>query len=145
MKKIIKGKRYDTETAIECGSDSYSYAGDFHHWEETLYRKKTGEFFLYGVGGPASKYAEYHGQGIGYSGGDRIVPFTLEEAQEWAEEHLSCDEYEELFGIVDDDESKVTQMLRLSASTIELLKRTASEQDKTISDVAESILAKSLR
>ena len=144
MKQIIKGKRYDTETAVKCGSDYFSNPGDLYYWEETLYRKKTGEFFLYGEGGPASRYAECCGQGS-YCGGSRIIPYTLKEAQEWAEEHLSGDEYEEIFGIVDEDESKITQVLRLSASTVELLKRTAVEQDKTISDVAESILVKALK
>jgi len=55
MKKIINGKRYDTETAQLIGSASYSNRTDFRFWSEELYRKKTGEFFLYGEGGPASK------------------------------------------------------------------------------------------
>ncbi len=49
MKKIINGKRYDTETAKLIGSDGYSNPSDFNYWSEDLYQKKTGEFFLYGV------------------------------------------------------------------------------------------------
>ena len=64
MKKIIGGngkpwRRYDTETAKAVGSrdNGLSYR-DFNHVEETLYRKKTGEFFLHGEGGPMTKYAK---------------------------------------------------------------------------------------
>ena len=38
MKKIINGKRYDTDTAKELGSWSYSHYGDFAYVCETLYR-----------------------------------------------------------------------------------------------------------
>ena len=46
MKKYINGKVYDTETAQLIGT--YANGGnwrDFSHYEETLYRKRTGEFF----------------------------------------------------------------------------------------------------
>ena len=48
MKKIINGKRYDTSTAILIGSARYSH-GDLEYLTEELYRKKTGEFFLYRI------------------------------------------------------------------------------------------------
>ena len=52
MKKIINGRKYDTETAKEIGYWSNGYpCSDFNHCEETLYLKKTGEYFLYGEGG----------------------------------------------------------------------------------------------
>lgn len=51
MKKIINGKKYDTETATSVGEYSSNYAcSDYKHYDETLYKKKTGEFFLYGEG-----------------------------------------------------------------------------------------------
>ena len=73
MKKIINGKRYDTETANLCGNTSYSYRGDFHFWREELYQKRTGEFFLYGEGGPMTKYSVSTGQNT-WSGGEKIIP-----------------------------------------------------------------------
>ena len=56
MKKIINGKLYDTETAKLIGR-SYHGEGprDFRHYSEELYRKRTGEYFLYGEGGPMSR------------------------------------------------------------------------------------------
>ena len=48
MKKIINGKKYDTETATSVGEYSSNYAcSDYKYYDETLYKKKTGEFFLY--------------------------------------------------------------------------------------------------
>ena len=102
MRKIIKGKMYDTETATEVGS--FSNAGsfrDFTHMEETLYRKRNGEFFLFGEGGPMTKYAVTIGQNS-WSGGSRITPLTENQAREWAEECLNVDEYISLFGDVDE-------------------------------------------
>ena len=40
MKKIINGKRYDTDTARLIGSTGYSYAGNSAYWLEELYLKK---------------------------------------------------------------------------------------------------------
>ena len=58
MKKIIKGKVYDTDTAQKVAEYSNNYPrSDLHFYEEELYRKKTGEFFLYGSGNAASKYS----------------------------------------------------------------------------------------
>lgn len=52
MKKIINGKKYDTDTAKEVGySNNGLLSTDIDYIEETLYQKKTGEFFLYGEGG----------------------------------------------------------------------------------------------
>ena len=101
MKKIINGKLYDTSTATLMGSASYSYPGNFSYWREELYRKKTGEFFLYGEGGPMSKYSRKIGQNE-WSGGEKIHPLTLREAQKWVEEHLDAEEYEQVFGLVEE-------------------------------------------
>lgn len=97
MKKIINGKMYNTETATFVGIDSYSYPSDFNWWEEELYKKKTGEFFLYGKGGAMSRYSEACGQNS-WCGGSQIVPLSTTDARLWAEKHLTADEYESIFG-----------------------------------------------
>ena len=110
MKKYIDGKCYDTETAKYIGSASYLYPSDFHYWEEKLYqKKKTGEYFLYGEGGPASKYAVAIDQNS-WTGGEKIIPLTKEEAREWAEEHLSAEKYEAEF--VAGNESELTVIFK---------------------------------
>ena len=101
MKQIINGKKYDTETATEVGSWWNGLSTrDFSHCRETLYRKRTGEYFLYGIGGPMSGYS--HSCGNMTSGGEKIIPMTEAEAREWAEGRLGCDEYEEIFGEVEE-------------------------------------------
>ena len=101
MKKIINGKRYDTNTAKLIGEASYINRTDFHYWTEELYQKRTGEFFIYGKGGPASRYSRSTGQNS-WSGGEKIIPLTINEAKEWAEKYLDGDEYEELFQVEED-------------------------------------------
>lgn len=97
MKKIINGKKYDTDTAKNLGYISYNHPGDFTWWTEHLYRKRTGEYFLHGIGGPMSKYA--HQVGLNeWTGGEKIKPLTREEAQKWAEENLEAEEFELIFG-----------------------------------------------
>lgn len=97
MKKVINGKVYDTKTAERVAEWDNDYpVNDFHHVDEELYRKKTGEYFLYGSGGPLSQYAEWHGNSG--SGGERIIPLTYEEATKWAEEKLDGDDYENISG-----------------------------------------------
>lgn len=97
MKKIINGKMYNTETAKKVGEWWNGYSTrDFHYCEETLYQKKTGEFFLYGEGGALSPYTKSCGQNC-WSGAEEIIPMRESEAREWAEEKLSADTYIEIF------------------------------------------------
>ena len=101
MKKIINGKQYNTETAKMVGYYWYGANNDFRHFEETLYRKKTGEFFMKGEGGPASRYTKSLGNNS-WTGSKELIPLSIEEAKEWAEKHLEADEYEAIFGIVEE-------------------------------------------
>ena len=68
MKKIINGKKYDTETAQEV---CRSYTGNFSCKCVTLYKKRNGEYF------------EHHElEEFGYR--EWIVPVTETEAKEFA-------------------------------------------------------------
>lgn len=98
MRKIIGGKLYDTDTATKVGYyDSGLSVYDFRHYSERLYKKRTGEFFLYGSGGPRTRYATIDGSGA-QMGGEKIIPITLSEAKRWVEDHESADTYCDLFG-----------------------------------------------
>lgn len=98
MKKIVNGKLYNTETAqFICNYETPGDIGDFYYFEESLYKKKTGEFFLSGHGGPASKYGTYNSYDT-IAGGDRITPLSLKEAERWLEKHGDVETYIELFG-----------------------------------------------
>jgi hypothetical protein len=100
MKKVINGKMYDTETARKLAANSFGNCNDFNHWKERLYLKKTGEYFLYCHGGPLSKHATNTGDGMGW--GEEIKPLSIEAAKAWAEKQIEGDEYEDIFGKVEE-------------------------------------------
>lgn len=145
MKKIINGKRYDTETAKRIGYDcSNLLPRDFGYWEETLYVKRTGEFFLYGEGGPMTRYAESLGNN-GWTGGEEIIPLTPEKARAWAEEHLGADEYEGIFGEIAEDESRKVVTYSLPVATIEKIKKLSVERGISFSDVVAAAVENLLK
>lgn len=102
MKRIINGKRYDTETAdlIGEGGNNRSVT-DFPWMTESLYRtKRSRRFFLAGKGNAMSKYAE-PAPGGGRQGGEGIIPLDDDDALAWAERHLSAETIEKYFDIED--------------------------------------------
>lgn len=140
MRKIIRGKSYDTGTAAEVGSwDNGLGRGDFGLVEETLFRKRTGEYFLHGWGGPASKYARACGQSS-WGSGERIMPLTSEAAMEWAEEHLGAEEYESEFGEVSEDGEQVVVSARVSPAAKRALEDEARRTGETMARVVERAL-----
>lgn len=132
MKKVINGRRYDTDAAKKIADYSYSNRSDFNYWEETLYMKRTGEFFLYGFGGPMTRYAESAGLNQ-WTGGSKIIPLTVEKAKEWAEKYMDADEYEEAFGVIEEGDKK-TVSFSLPESVIETIRRRAAEQNIPMSE-----------
>lgn len=144
MKKIINGKVYDTETAKNCGEwESSPYRNDFSWFCETLFQKKTGEFFIYGQGNAASPFAQVLSQNVRCSG-EKITPIAYVEAQEWAEEHLDGDGYITLFGEPEEDSSKSAIHLHLSNTLIDKLKKSAAMKDISISELVEQIVTANL-
>jgi len=143
MKKIIDGKLYNTDTANELGyyTDGSNWS-DFRHVEETLYRKRTGEFFLYGEGGPMTQYAKACGQNE-WTGGDLITPMTEESARKWAEDRLSADDYEKIFGEVseDDPDHKVLSA-NLPIKSYNRLKSMSTEAGKSMSAILSELIDK---
>lgn len=145
MKKIINGKLYNTQTAkcvgFWCNGGGW---GDFNHYEESLYRKKTGEFFLFGEGGAMSKYSRSCGQNS-WCGGEEIIPLTYEKAQEWAEKKLDADEYMEIFGEVsEDDEELVFVGVRLTKANAERMRRTSEQTGRTIQTVFNELIERNM-
>lgn len=99
MKAIIAGKRYDTEKATLIGeASSNASRSDFSWWEEALYRTpRSGAYFTAGRGHARSNYATNLGGGS-WGPGEAIRPITREQAQRWAEQHLTPEEVEQHFG-----------------------------------------------
>jgi hypothetical protein len=139
MKKLINGRRYDTDTAKELACWDNGVYGDINSVEETLYRKNTGEFFLHGSGGANTKYARSTGTG-NWTPGEEIIPLTLEAAQEWAEKFLSVEKYEEIFGVTEEDSQKKLANFSLSLAAIEKIARLADEKKVAKSEIIERLV-----
>ena len=136
MKKVINGALYNTETAKLLGKNSYSNPRDFRYWVETLYRTKSGKFFLHGAGGALTKYAVSVGQNE-WSGGEKIIPLDLDSAQKWAEEHLDGDDYLAAFGA---PEERTTIMI--SAATKARLSDIKAKTGKSFGEIVAEAVAK---
>ena len=141
MNKIINGKRYNTDTAERVGEwdNGFNY-NDFNYTGEELYRKKSGEFFLYGESGALGKYAVNVGNMR--SGGEEIVPFSDAEARQWAEEHLSGDEYESIFGVVEEEKETIRLNVEITREENEKLQAEAKRYGKTKSEIIRNLIAK---
>lgn len=140
MRKIINNKAYDTDTATPVGIwDNGLSSSDFDFCREELFRKKTGEYFLDGDGGARSRYSKWDG-GCLY-GIEKIVPLSYEQAREWAEEHLSAEEYEAEFGEVSEGDDGVTVLVvKVSTAAKKRLDRTVSKSGKTQQQVVDELL-----
>lgn len=73
----------------------------FSEWRQFykayLYKKRNGEFFIYGWGGPESPFSKKvdFGERIG---GEGILPLTMEQAKDWGTRHFDIELYEQEFG-----------------------------------------------
>jgi hypothetical protein len=138
MKKIIKAKLYDTDTAKLVGEWDNNYStSDFSFCQEGLYLKKTGEYFLFGKGGANSIYSEKC-EDNSWSGGRRIIPLSYGSARTWAEEHLDAEEYQQAFGeIIESDDYEIMPFSILK-STKERLRRLSSETGKPMNELIDT-------
>ena len=142
MKRIIKGKVYDTATAKELGWwENIQDVRNFNHFSETLYRKRTGEFFLYGKGGPSTKYSQRVDQNC-WSGGEDIIPISVDNAREWVEDHLEAEDYEKIFGAVSEDEEDILLTFKAPAALDRKLQDKATALGISKSELLRQLIEK---
>ena len=140
MRRVINNKKYDTDKATVIGSWDDGMPGDFDYICETLYKKRTGEYFVHGRGGARSRYAEEREDGW-FGGGQSIMPLTVESAKKWAQENLKCEEYEAEFGeVAEDDGTTAVISCRVATAAKKALERTAASQGVTQAKALEHIL-----
>lgn len=145
MNKVIRGKRYNTETAKLVGTWEANEPENSDFWEkEELYQKRSGEFFLIGQGGAQTQYARFS-MGGESKPGIELRPIEPEEASDWAEEHLTADEYEALFGPVAEDGSRGRITLTLLNSTIDTARREARRRKMNFNEYLEKLIAQQMK
>ena len=76
MKETINKVVYDTDEAVELGFKYCEWFGAPEGYEERLFITNDGQYFIYGAGGPESKYAE-----------PVIELLSDEQAEEWKKEN----------------------------------------------------------
>lgn len=91
MNKIINNKKYNTETAKEVCEDRRYSCGSWHS-SHYLYKKKTGEFFIFHL------YDSYDP----FTPASYIEPISEQKALHFAQEVMDGDDYESFFGEVDE-------------------------------------------
>lgn len=130
MLKIIKGRKYNTETAhkVGCTTEKAAY-GDV---DKTLYRKRTGEYFV------AAVFSYPYDSG----NPDYIQPMTSSEANAWAQEHLDAGTYEAEFGEVAEDDANVAMTLNLPRAQYDKLKQIALDAHMPVSKYVAKLIAK---
>ena len=141
MIKSINGKSYNTESAKQIGY--WTNGGDVAQEEqvtEVLYRKRSGEYFLYGEGGPATRYGKYS-RSTGWQNGVKIIPMSKNAAVAWAKTHLSEEVYDSAFSMSDAGESKMLTLL-LPERTIEMLRSLAFDMGCRMSNVVQELVCR---
>ena len=141
MKKIINGKVYDSEKAKFLVSLSFGLPGYSSYCKESLYQKRTGEFFIFVEGGPMAKYSRIIDNNSCVCG-KQIVSLSYEAAQQWAEDNLPEEEYEYIFGSIAEDDTKILVHLHLSATSVAKLKRGAAQSGVSMSEFADEHFSK---
>jgi hypothetical protein len=83
MKRIIEGKRYDTETAtcVATLRSPTASVRDFRYEDTSLYRTPRGAWFVAGKGGPMSQWRRQVDLN-GWTSGEGLRPVDEEEARE---------------------------------------------------------------
>lgn len=137
MKRIIKGKRYDTFTARRVAEwENMPYATDMDWYCEQLYKKRNGEYFLCGAGNARSKYARNLGDNQ-WGASEQLIPMSYESAKAWAEKHMDGDAYEAEFGEVSegDEEESVVLSVRITPTAKAMLDRLAAKTGTSKGDL----------
>lgn len=94
---------YNTDTSECLGSIEDNIEDRHSYSSESLYRNNDGEFFLFCSGGPGSRFGRTDPRDCETILGDEFVrPLSYEEAAKWAETNLDGDEYEAIFGEVEE-------------------------------------------
>lgn len=141
----IDNRRYNTKKARLLASDKY---GDgFRSCEDYLYRKRTGEYFLCGRGGPESHWAESCDDGHCYRSGSGIKPLTPAEALEWAQKHVDRDEIDRIFPDaykVQRTGTRELKTVRLDTGIVEAAKAAAGVSGQSLGAWIEAVVEAAL-
>ena len=84
---MTKTTIYTPKFAIVIGDYEFGIMGDGVWYCERLVLDENGEFMLYGIGDPQTKY----------EGKPKVMPMTRDQAARWCYTHIPARQYETLF------------------------------------------------
>lgn len=93
----------------------------------------------HGECGARTRYAASDGDGWS-RGGEAIFPLTAAEARAWAEQHISEEDFERLFGAVSEDGDTVKTSFDLSPDLAAKLQDVAAERGVSRRAIIEELL-----
>lgn len=143
MKKIIKKKVYDTDTATLVASVPHPncYDSTGQTCEQELYLKKNGEYFMFLKGSRSDAVHNIRIEDEPHDKGKNIYVLPYDKARKWGEQELTAEQWLELFEPVEED-GKAQIHVYLSKRVINKLKKTAQMQGVTLGAVIESLADK---
>ncbi len=108
-------------------------------WTETLYKRQTGEYFVYGEGGSESPYSVYENGENKAGNGYEIWPESnYNKARSWVQ--TNCPEKkDEIFTKQDLDSKRVVVTMLLSPKARENLKRKSAEEGMSVSEFVRKL------
>lgn len=128
MKKVVKGKQLNTETAKMVGTSMIDADKDI---VETLYRTKSGVYFVHNV---------YRKSAVGkLEVGEDIVIVSYDNAKEWAKKWLTDAEYEEWFENTKSDET-TTITVNITNEAYKILTREKELTSETYGEIISHAL-----
>ena len=103
-------------------------------WTETLYRKSSGEYFVYGKGGKDSPYAvDENGEAVPGSRYDIWGEYNYNQARNWV--HSNCPDKMNVLTEDEPDDKKSITTVTLSAKARKNLRRKSQEMGMSTSEL----------
>lgn len=129
--KTFDGKKYDVVTSEKIGSYT---TGKGENWlEETLYRKRSGEYYLMGSGGDDTCWR----------GTDGVQPLCRAWAESWVLECLGKDAYDRIFARPAEPKEKQRITVELPADAYARLTELSESAGVSKTRVIEKLLQES--
>lgn len=138
MKATLGTRTYNTNSAKLLLSGSNQNLSDPSSYCEDLYRKRTGEYFLYCRGREASKYRKYNQSTGQWVSSEIIMPISLHDAKEWVKDHYGDQKVTELFTVKPGGRRMISAYISSEAKS--RLENAASERGVSQASIIESLI-----
>lgn len=140
MKKIINNKVFDTDTAkLIKQADHDNIKSSEGSCKQSLYRKRTGDYFLCVSGARTDTFHNLHLDAQTHDRERHIYCLTYEQARAWCEAEMTAEEWLENFEPAEDD-SLCPLNLTLSASAVSKFRLSAQQQQISQRELMERLI-----